>query len=131
MAQCLTFICPKCGFSLEAWDDGNPYIVDKRGVRRYFYHPSGGKVIEKVTNAINGRECTEDERLKILTERCGNAPDHICRKCGTISKLDPAKDSMVCSKCKSDQLEDTYGLTGKKCTKCDGVFPEGVNTAIS
>ena len=131
MAYCLTFTCPKCGFSVDSWDEGNPYILDLKNVRRYFYHPGERKVIEKVTNAINGRECTEDEREKILTERCGSSPDHICRKCGKITKLDPTKDVLVCSKCKSDQLEATYGLSGKKCIKCDGVFTKGENTMIS
>lgn len=32
--------CDKCGFEVDAWDDGNPYVQDSKGKRHYFYHPT-------------------------------------------------------------------------------------------
>jgi hypothetical protein len=112
VAQCLLFVCNKCGFSIEGWDDGNPYIENSNGKRKYYYHP--------------------EEPPKIsLTFSFGNAPDYVCRKCGKISKIDPDKDAMQCRKCKSEAVEEIYNLGGKKCLKCDGQFSQGESIAIS
>jgi len=108
MATQLTFTCNKCGFSVDGWDEGNPYIEHPENRREYIYHPDDDREL-----------CT------------GNAPDHICMKCGAISKIDPEKDKIICSKCGSSKVEDTYELTGKPCLKCDGTFSEGEVSAIS
>ena len=39
MAQCIRFACDNCSNDVEAWDDGNPYYFDRRGVKKYAYHP--------------------------------------------------------------------------------------------
>jgi len=46
MAACIQFTCSSCGFSVQAWDEGNPYIQFP-GLRKphYFYHPSGERMV--------------------------------------------------------------------------------------
>jgi hypothetical protein len=131
MAQCLRFVCNKCGFPIGGWDDGNPYIEFPKGKRTYFYHPSGDEVIQKVGFKILGYEPGHEEIREILTKYAGNAPDHICRDCEKTSKIDPDKDAMKCRKCKSEDIEEIYNLSGKKCLKCDGQFSQGESFLIS
>lgn len=45
MAACFTFTCSHCGFVVDAWDDGNKYVQDVRGVRHYFYHPDHNELV--------------------------------------------------------------------------------------
>jgi len=40
MAMSIIYSCDKCGFEVDAWDDGNPYVQDSKGKRHYFYHPT-------------------------------------------------------------------------------------------
>jgi hypothetical protein len=39
MASCNTFACSHCRYSIEAWDDGNPYFISFNGRKQTFYHP--------------------------------------------------------------------------------------------
>ena len=39
MAQGIRLVCENCGKSIEAWDDGNPYYLDRRGKKQYAWHP--------------------------------------------------------------------------------------------
>ena len=131
MAQCLRFVCNKCGFAIEGWDDGNPYIEFPKGKRTYFYHPGDERKIEEISSRILGHEPSDQEIGEILEKYAGNAPDHICRDCGKISKIDPNKDAMKCRKCKSEDVEEIYNLGGKRCLKCDGQFSRGESAGIS
>jgi len=131
MAMSLIYICDKCGLSLEAWDDGNPYIEYPGGKRHYFYHPNGEAILEKVTTDILGHSPTSEELEAICDQYAGNAPDHLCRDCGETSRIDPDKDKLVCQHCGSDKVVDLQALDGKKCIKCSGHFYPGGPGAIS
>jgi hypothetical protein len=85
MAMSLIFTCDQCGFSLEAWDDGNPYILNSKDERVYFYHPGGEEDMEAVVAEILGPIYTDEARAEILATRTGNASDHICLKCASNS----------------------------------------------
>jgi len=39
MAQGIRLVCENCSKAIEAWDDGNPYYLDRRGRKKYAYHP--------------------------------------------------------------------------------------------
>lgn len=64
MAMSLIFTCEQCGFSVEGWDEGNPYIINSKGKRVFFYHPGGEDVMEKVVEEILGPIYTDEARAK-------------------------------------------------------------------
>lgn len=135
MAMSTIYTCDKCGFEVDAWDDGNPYVQDSKGKRHYFYHPENeieimGKLLEpKTLPTSDSEECEESEPFFEI--HTGNAPDHLCRKCGKISKIDPEMDKMICKKCKSDEVTEVTSLAGLKCPKCSGHFDQGSEGGIS
>jgi len=120
MAMSLRYTCESCGFTVEGWDDGNPYVGYENGDRDYYYHP------------ISESEVFEMIMKKGLNElRRGNALDHICMNCESITMLDPYHDKMVCRKCKGTELIETYEMGGKSCPKCEGKMDMGKMGAIS
>lgn len=129
-ASCI-YTCNSCGFSLEAWDDGNPYIEFPKGKRNHFYHPGEDEVIKRVTRLIVGHAPTSEECDAALRQYAGNETDHICRSCRKETKFDPEKDAHACTRCGSADVEEMCKLAGKKCIKCDGTFSEGQFHAIS
>ncbi|NLB54388.1 MAG: hypothetical protein GX811_01230 [Lentisphaerae bacterium] len=131
MAAGYMFTCDSCGFSLEAWDEGNPYIEFPKGKRHYFYHPSEMKVIRAVTKSIIGYEPTDEECNDALKKYAGNESDYICRSCRKETKFDPKKDIHACTHCGSTDVDDIFTIAGKRCIKCDGTFLEGEFVAIS
>ncbi len=60
MAQSILFVCDHCSKRVEAWDEGNPYYFDERGMKRYAYHPD------------------HENRARCV----GNDSPHLCVKCG-------------------------------------------------
>jgi hypothetical protein len=131
MAARYEFTCDRCGFSVEAWDDGNPYIEYPKGKRHHFYHPGEDEQIKEITRTIVGHEPTRQECDNILKKYGGNESDFICRSCLKIDQYDESKDPLVCKHCGGESIERTFDLAGKKCLKCDGIFSEGEFTAIS
>ena len=138
MAMSIIYTCDKCGFEVDAWDDGNPYVQDSKGKRHYYYHPTNhmdimGEVLEpKTLTTSNSEESEESEESEpVYDTHTGNAPDHLCLKCGKISKIDPEVDKTICKKCKSDEVTELTSLAGKKCPKCSGHFDQGSEGGIS
>ena len=135
MAMSIIYTCEACDFKVDAWDDGNPYVQDSKGKRHYFYHPENeidimGKLLtEKTLPTSNSEECEESE--PVFDTHTGNAPDHLCLKCGKISLIDPEMDKMICKKCKSDEVTELTSLAGRKCPKCSGHFDQGSEGGIS
>ena len=101
MAEAIQYVCDKCGHSVVAWSDGNPYYIDEQGKKQYAYHP-------------------DHERLA----RCvGNDSDHLCLSCGAEFRVDSREPISACPKCGSDDFECTFKLDGKRCPSCkDGAF---------
>ena len=95
MAACIRFTCTSCGFSIDAWDEGNPFYIDEKGKKVYVYHPS------------------EDRALAI-----GNDEPHLCLDCGKEVKIDSRLEQKACPKCKSTRVVDTYELDGVECPNC-------------
>ena len=46
MASCNTCVCSHCGYSIEEWDDGNPYFISFNGRKQTFYHPDDQQRLE-------------------------------------------------------------------------------------
>ena len=132
MAECFQFVCSSCGFSVQAWDDGNPYIQFP-GLRKrhYFYHPSGEQMVLEIGRKHFGREPNSAEVDQMHREWGGNASEHLCRECGAIRRLDPHKDRIQCSKCKSAHVVDILSISGMRCIRCEGTFLEGTGIAVS
>ena len=107
MAQQFLFVCDTCTFSIENWDDGNPYQLSKDDKRIYINHP-------------------EDLSISI-----GNAPDYICRDCYKISRINCDIDKLHCSSCNSKEIEKVSNLNNKTCIKCHGIFVKYITGAIS
>jgi len=131
MAMSLIFTCEQCGFSVEGWDDGNPYIINSVGNRVFCYHPSLETDMEKVVEEILGPIYTDEARDEVLATRTGNAPDHICLKCAKTFKLDPDRDQMECPKCHHSEVSEAFEMGGKPCPKCQGTMSEGEMGGIS
>jgi hypothetical protein len=61
MAQCTKFICDRCGFSVDWWDDDSRYLEWPAGMRYYLYHPRDIAETERIMNLIYGRSRARDE----------------------------------------------------------------------
>ncbi|CAN5606978.1 hypothetical protein BH10PLA1_BH10PLA1_00520 [soil metagenome] len=110
MAMGLVFTCDRCGFSIEVWDDGNPYYLDKSGTKHYAYHPDH----EKLAKCI------------------GNDSPHICLECGEQFKVDSRSPIDHCRKCNADTIIETFLLTGRRCPSCKrGNFDQGMGCGVS
>jgi PHP family Zn ribbon phosphoesterase len=131
MASSLLFACNQCGFKVESWSDGNPYIIGANGRKIYYYHPGESEQLKRIWMELYGNDPTPEDIHKMCRERGGNAPDHICVRCGMINKIDKKRDKLLCISCKCKDLIETGTLAGKTCMKCGGIFSEGVLHSIS
>ncbi len=101
MAEAVRYVCSACGRAIEAWSDGNPYYIDKRGRKRYAYHP-------------------DHERL---ARYIGNDSPHLCLACGEEFYVDSRAPIAECPKCKVTNIADTFRLEGQQCPYCNkGLF---------
>ena len=100
MAECIRFVCESCSNAVEAWDDGNPYYYDRRGKKKYAYHPDPKR------------------------ERCvGNDSPRLCLECGAQTMVDSKTPVAHCATCSSDKIVDLFKLAGHQCPACKlGVF---------
>jgi hypothetical protein len=117
MAACTDFTCNACGFKVESWSDGNPYLTDNSGKRHFFYHPGG----EGESEEFYEQGClvvTEEGYLAFQKERGGNEQDWICLHCGRQTQRDPQLDPMRCTGCRRSELLDTQELEARTCPKC-------------
>ena len=95
MAESVRYLCTHCSQTIEAWSDGNPFYIDKKGSKQYAYHPSPKR------------------------DRCiGNDSPHICLSCGEEFKVDSRKPITECPKCDSTNIADTCKLSGLNCPYC-------------
>lgn len=106
MSECIQYVCGKCGNSIKAWSDGNPYFINKRGKKEYAYHP-------------------DHDRLS----RCiGNDSPALCIACGHEFQIDSRAPISHCPKCESADIVETYELEGRRCPSCkEGVFSSDPN----
>lgn len=105
MAQGVGYVCDHCDFRIEAWDDGNPYYVDRvrmhaRGLPRskckvYVFHP------EVPPQPLDG-----------------NDVPHMCLECGHVFNVDTALNRTTCTKCRSPEILDCLRLDGRGCPRC-------------
>jgi hypothetical protein len=116
------FTCNLCDFTIKAWEDGNPYIEHPPGTRQYMYHPGEYEKMTNIVKSILGRKPTDDECGSVFEKYGGNEPDHVCRACYTISRIDPRRDAHACRQCGAASVERIIDLSGKQCVRCDGVF---------
>ena len=100
MAVGIMYRCDHCNYAIEAWSDGNPYYIDKKGLKQYAYHP----------DAKRGR-CI------------GNDVPHICLSCGDEFNVDTREPISECPKCCSSNIADCFKLDRLHCPKCkNGLF---------
>lgn len=132
MAACTEYSCSHCGFKVEAWDDGNPYLTDTEGKRHFFYHPGGDLEAREFYQQQAGCAAVqEDEYRAFWQERGGNESNLICLHCGRQTRRDPERDSLRCTGCRQQALLVVNELEGRACPKCGkGVF-HGEMGAIS
>jgi hypothetical protein len=95
MASGYIFACTHCAFTFEAWDDGNPYILDGDGVKQHVYHP--------------------DLRRDLAV---GNDVPHLCLDCGTLTDIDSEKPRTTCRRCRSTRIIDCCNADASPCPKC-------------
>jgi DNA-directed RNA polymerase subunit RPC12/RpoP len=107
--------CSNCSFNVEAWDDGNPYIVDQSGERQHCYHPAAEDIIMEVRAFIS---VADPDALHKDAGRMGNESDLLCLDCGHSSRLDSDVDTLTCAKCGGKKLRDHMELDGAACPKC-------------
>ena len=126
MASSCIHRCPACGFRLEAWDDGSPYILDDKGRPRFFHHPcevEGRNEILASCEWAQGREGADLARL--VEARSGVMEDFICLQCARRFKCDSGRKTPKCPRCGSEDVHDQYLLGGVTCPKCRrGRFPD-------
>lgn len=118
MAMGQEYRCDKCGFSVTAWEDGNPYVLDNDGKRNFFYHPGEQGKIDTVILKDCGRVLQGTEREEYLKGRFGNEGEYLCADCGHVSRIDEKVDEFVCESCGKPKLTDVCRLEGKTCPKC-------------
>ncbi|MCH7225088.1 hypothetical protein [Haloferula sp. A504] len=132
MASCTSYTCPSCDFTVDSWDDGNPYVQGPDGERHHFYHPGGEQELEEIVADILGHPPTANEIEQVVKERGGNESDYLCEACLEIVKRDPDRDELTCTECGSSALVDVAKLAGRRCPSCkNGTFDQGALGAIS
>jgi hypothetical protein len=131
MASSTHFKCDACGFSLEIWDDGHPYIRGLTGRRHYFYHPANQKEVAQFVDAMLGHEGTASERRAYLAAHAGCEGEFLCMDCCKLSKIDEARDPKACRKCHRPDLIPAMELEGSPCPKCRKGLFQGTMGAIS
>jgi hypothetical protein len=133
MAACYTFVCSYCRYSIEAWDDGNPYFLSDKGRRQYFYHPGGEEQLKEYVSQSDGKDLTGDELNKFLEKRTGNMSEMLCLDCGRKFRRDLERQKAVCPSrtCKSANIIDTWELEDKQCPKCKQGQFKGSFSAMS
>lgn len=100
---------------MEAWDYGNPYIIDQSGERQHCLHPAAGDIIKDVRAVI---AIADPDVLHKDAGRMGNESDLLCLDCGHSTRLDPDVDTLTCAKCGGAKLRDHMELDGAACPKC-------------
>jgi len=132
MAQQLVFACTNCGYSVEAWDEGHPYIEGPDGRRHHFYHPGEHRQLIAIARELLGREPSRDDVDQMLRDHGGNEGDFLCLECRTFSKRNEREATEPCAKCGSTNVVDIWRLPGCTCPKCKkGTFNKGRMGAIS
>jgi hypothetical protein len=111
MAQGWINVCTHCGYTLEAWDEGNPFIFGElyfdddnmtRLRKEYVYHPSPRAGMHIV----------------------GNDFRHLCVDCGrkfycdVIALEAEGRERPACLKCGGPNAIPFDKLPGKPCPKC-------------
>jgi len=133
MSARFTYTCPNCGFSVDVWDEGHPFIKDDKGKRHYFYHPGEVDVIMSVASGCSfavGKP--PSEIMTLAASRIGHLQDGICLDCGKAFRALSAEASKRCRACKSGNTVWLMELEGKPCPKCKAAhFSKGVFSAIS
>ena len=95
MAQCFRFVCSSCDHDYTVWDEGNPYVIDPDGTKRYVYHPS------------------EDRALAV-----GIDIPHVCLSCGDVYNIDSNAPDLTCPSCGKGNPIAAMRLEGKRCPHC-------------
>ncbi len=118
--------CPACGFEIEAWDDGHPYIRDDRGRARFYYHPCETEVRQKILSVCEWAHDKSPEDLSALLEKkSGNMTEFLCLGCCRRFKCDEDRQQPRCRKRGSKDVRDVMLLGGCACPKCGkGRFPD-------
>ena len=112
MAQGTTMVCTNCQFSLEAWEDGNPYGIDadkllieglsRQEAKVHFYHP---------------------QPPPVGAFEFGVDVPHLCLACAAEFCVDSEEPTSTCPSCQSPKICDLCELESKTCPKCGrGVF---------
>ena len=96
MAEGIRFVCSGCGNVIEAWSDGKPFYIDEDGEKKYAYHPDHDELEKCIANDL----------------------PFLCLNCGEESNVDSRLEPRVCPKCASENMVDTFYLSGVKCPKC-------------
>lgn len=114
----LKFVCDTCGFSVEGWDDGNPYVEFPSGKRKYCYHPSMEEDMRVAAMEALEKAETRKEIKAFLTilpkmqMHLGNVPVCLCFDCGRITTFGSDKDKIMCAQCKSANVYDALKEIG-------------------
>jgi DNA-directed RNA polymerase subunit RPC12/RpoP len=131
MAMRTTYKCLNCGFKIDNWSDGNPYIATPDGKRHYWHHPGQDSKIREICELFEENP-SQDEIDRIFQKYSGCESQYICKKCLGFSMLDESKDELKCKACGSSDMMLTEELAGKECPSCrKGKFDEGECTGIS
>jgi DNA-directed RNA polymerase subunit RPC12/RpoP len=101
MSEGRRYRCPGCGTKIEAWSDGDPYLVDQTGVKRYVYHP-------------------DPESLDAV----GTDTPHLCLACGARFMVDSRQATFTCPACRSDAICPEFELAGQACPYCNAAHFE-------
>lgn len=95
MAVGYEFKCDACPFAFEAWDDGDPYLIDEEGRKWHVYHPD------------------PDCDLAV-----GVDLPYLCLDCGSRFKIDSRKPRTTCRRCRRARIVETFEADGRPCPKC-------------
>ena len=125
MACSVIHRCPVCGFEIEAWSDGHPYILDDRNRPQFYYHPCEDERERILASCDWARFKTDEELSDLLQVKSGIMSDMICLDCAGKFKCDTEKKKPKCRKCGSENVHDQFKLEGVTCPKCHrGRFPD-------
>jgi DNA-directed RNA polymerase subunit RPC12/RpoP len=95
LAQAVKYNCTHCKHEIVAWDEGDPYFLDRKGAKVYAYHPNPDR------------------------DRCiGVDSPHLCLDCGSQFRVDSRAPIDACMNCGSKNIANIYVLENRRCPAC-------------
>lgn len=125
MPKLLRFACNSCDLDIKTWENGQMYVINKKGKKIKVSHPGEAYQVAKVLKIDESEifgfpymHIPNPDLYPLLNERVRVMTECICLECLEKSELDYKMDEKKCNKCGTTNILPIDHLEGLKCPKC-------------